>query len=464
MLEVGKKAPDFELPDQNGEMHKLSDYAGKKVILYFYPKDNTPGCTKQACGFSERYPQFTEKGAVILGVSKDSVASHKRFEEKYGLAFTLLADPERKVIEAYDVWKEKKNYGKVSINLQTQVERFYRFFRDTLKFSLPGSICDKYKMMVMVNYSLEGTAYGGTYDDFIGALWVTPNRIQDQKLNCLAHELGHSFQLQIMADKTGEAWGGSGFFEMTSQWMLWRVNPDWITDEKYHFDAFRQLTHKGYLHLDNIYHSPYVIEWWAEKHGLESIAQLYREGKVGEDPVVTYKRKYKMSQKQFNDEMFDCYRHLVNFDFGYARKETRPYACTFDTRMLKQKNGYLRPDTASVPENYGFNAIKLEIPKAGKKVTVDFRALDAEGKVFKASKDKMARTISYRYGLVGVTADTDECIYSQMGEAMNGKVSLVAPKSQPLKALYLVVMGAPANHSLDPSSRRFPYEVRVKYE
>ncbi len=93
MLEAGKKAPDFELPDQDGVMHKLSDYAGKKVILYFYPKDNTPGCTKQACGFSERYPQFAEKGAVILGVSKDSVASHKRFEEKYGLAFTLLADP-----------------------------------------------------------------------------------------------------------------------------------------------------------------------------------------------------------------------------------------------------------------------------------------------------------------------------------------------------------------------------------
>ena len=81
MLELGIKAPDFELPDQDGVMHKLSDYAGKKVILYFYPKDNTPGCTKQACGFSERYPQFAEKGAVILGVSKDSVASHKRFEE-----------------------------------------------------------------------------------------------------------------------------------------------------------------------------------------------------------------------------------------------------------------------------------------------------------------------------------------------------------------------------------------------
>ena len=112
MLEVGVKAPDFTLPDQNGDLHSLSDYRGKKVILYFYPKDNTPGCTKQACGFAERYPQFIEKGAVVLGISKASVASHKKFEEKYGLPFTLLADPELVAIQAYDVWQEKKNYGK----------------------------------------------------------------------------------------------------------------------------------------------------------------------------------------------------------------------------------------------------------------------------------------------------------------------------------------------------------------
>lgn len=112
MLEVGTKAPDFELPDQNEEMHKLSDYAGKKVILYFYPKDNTPGCTKQACGFAQLYPDFNEKGAVILGVSKDSVKSHKKFQEKYQLPFTLLSDPELQVIQAYDVWKEKNMYGK----------------------------------------------------------------------------------------------------------------------------------------------------------------------------------------------------------------------------------------------------------------------------------------------------------------------------------------------------------------
>ena len=117
MLNTGIKAPNFELPDQNGTIHTLEEYRGKKVILYFYPKDNTPGCTKQACGFSERYPQFMEKGTVVLGVSRDTVASHKKFEEKYGLVFTLLSDPERKVIEAYDVWKEKKNYGKVSMGV-----------------------------------------------------------------------------------------------------------------------------------------------------------------------------------------------------------------------------------------------------------------------------------------------------------------------------------------------------------
>ena len=117
MLEIGTQAPDFTLPDQNGEMHSLSDYRGQKVVLYFYPRDMTAGCTKQACAFGELYPQFREKGAVVIGVSKDTVASHKRFEEKHGLPFTLLSDTELTVIQAYDVWKEKKNFGKVSMGV-----------------------------------------------------------------------------------------------------------------------------------------------------------------------------------------------------------------------------------------------------------------------------------------------------------------------------------------------------------
>lgn len=117
MLKVGTKAPAFELPDQNGNIHTLEEYKGKKVILYFYPRDNTPGCSKQACGFGELYPQFIAKGAVVLGVSKDSVSSHKKFEEKYHLPFTILSDTELSCIQAYDVWKEKKNYGKVSMGV-----------------------------------------------------------------------------------------------------------------------------------------------------------------------------------------------------------------------------------------------------------------------------------------------------------------------------------------------------------
>ena len=109
MLAIGTKAPDFTLADQNGTIHSLSEYKGQKVILYFYPKDMTSGCTSQACSFRDLYPQFQEKGAVVLGVSKDSVASHKRFEEAHGLPFTLLSDPDLQVIAAYDVQKRDKD-------------------------------------------------------------------------------------------------------------------------------------------------------------------------------------------------------------------------------------------------------------------------------------------------------------------------------------------------------------------
>jgi peroxiredoxin Q/BCP len=117
MLEVGTKAPEFSLPNQDGKEVALSGYKGKKVVLYFYPKDNAPGCTKQACGFAELYPDFTEKGAEVIGISKDTVESHRKFADKYNLTFTLLADTDIKVIQAYDVWKEKNMYGKKSMGV-----------------------------------------------------------------------------------------------------------------------------------------------------------------------------------------------------------------------------------------------------------------------------------------------------------------------------------------------------------
>lgn len=117
MLEAGTKAPEFTLPDKDGRPVALSDFAGKKVILYFYPRDNTPGCTRQACAFASAYDQFKALNAVVIGISKDSAASHQKFAEKYGLPFILLSDPELTAIQAYGVWQEKKLYGKVSMGV-----------------------------------------------------------------------------------------------------------------------------------------------------------------------------------------------------------------------------------------------------------------------------------------------------------------------------------------------------------
>jgi len=302
----------------------------------------------------------------------------------------------------------------MSFNLSVLMERvqsFYTFFHDSLEFVRPRSKTDRYKMMVMVMYSLDGTAYGGTYDNFIGGLWVAPNRIQDKTMNCMAHELGHSFQLQIPADSVGDAWGGSGFYEMTSQWMLWQVNPWWLRDENYHFEAFKKLTHKAFLSMENIYHSPYVIQWWSDLHGRKSIAELYRQGRRGEDPVMTYKRMYKMSQQQFCEEMLEGYKHLVNFNFKHAHKETRPYACTWNTPLDTLKGGWLQAKTTL--EDYGFHIIPLPKTKRIPKIQVK-----------------------------------GDCLLWDL-VAIEGKN-------------YLVVMGAPKEHQmLTGIPRTYPYKFRV---
>lgn len=134
-LKVNQKAPDFSLPDQDGKQHKLSDYKGQWVLLYFYPKDDTPGCTKEACSMRDNLPRFSKTKAQVFGISVDSVASHKKFVEKYKLNFTLLADEDKKVVEKYGVWQEKSMYGKkyfgtvrdsFLINPEGKIEKIYR--------------------------------------------------------------------------------------------------------------------------------------------------------------------------------------------------------------------------------------------------------------------------------------------------------------------------------------------------
>lgn len=348
-------------------------------------------------------------------------------------------------------------------NLIASLENFYNFFTDSLQFVKPGSKAEKYKMMVMLDYSLEGTAYGGDYDTEIGALWIAPNRVKDPRLNCIAHELGHSFQSQIICDGAGEAWGGNGFFEMTSQWMLWQVNPEWQKDERYHLDAFTDLTHKAFLHIDNIYHSPYVIELWGEKHGRPFIADLYREGKIGEDPVITYKRLTGMNQEEFNDEMFNNYCRLVNWDIDRVKDYTRDYTDLWHTSFVDAGNGWKRISVENCPENYGFNVVPLDVPAAGKKVSVEFRGEPGHKGFYSKNKDKAG----WRYGFVAVDSQ-GETHYGKMNSARNGKITFESPAEIDISKLWLVVMGAPNEHwsNIDgpdnPGDAQWPYSIRVK--
>lgn len=346
-------------------------------------------------------------------------------------------------------------------NLMAKLQKFYNFFYNDLAFVKPGTKADKYKMMVMLDYSLEGTAYGGDYDGQIGALWIAPNRVQDSKLNCIAHELGHSFQLQISCDGEGDAWGGAGFFEMASQWMLWQVNPDWQTDENYHLKAFQNQTHKAFLHIDNIYRSPYVLELWGEKHGLPFIAELFREGRVGEDPVMTYKRLTGVGQEEFNDEMWNNYARLINWDIDRVRENAGPYRNQWHTQMIDAGGGWKRVAPENAPENYGFNAVPLTVPGPGERLTVDFRGEARSKGYFSKNPDKAG----WRYGIVAVD-EAGNAHYGEMKSSSKGKLEYAAPSDVDISHLWLVVTGAPKEHwrNIDgpenPGDAQWPYSIK----
>lgn len=343
-------------------------------------------------------------------------------------------------------------------NLLARLEFFYQTYRDMLKFTLRGSKADSLRMMVMLNYSLEGTAYGGDYDHTIGALWIAPNRVQDKRLNCIAHELGHSFQIQIACDGRGKGLGG-GIYEMCSQWMLWQVNPEWTTDENYHWEAFRKLFHKRFLDGENIYHSPYVLEWWSTLHGLTVMGNLFREGRNDEDPAQTYMRMYGLSLDQMAAEMYDCYAHLVTFDFPRVRESHKKYACQLETpcTKIRMKGGLgIKPEGEYVPGTYGFNVIPLPL----KSSTITFQGLGQEGRE------------GYRYGIVLVDSDQNPS-YLPMQKSFKGKMKYT-PRADTKKA-YLVVVGCPADEyepytfnaysrEKQVKARTYPYEVIMKCE
>ena len=356
-------------------------------------------------------------------------------------------------------------------NLLDKLEHFYVFFRDSLHFVLPGSKSERWKMLVMLNYSLEGTAYGGDYDLEIGALWIAPNRVKDSKLNCIAHELGHSFQLQIICDDygfgegpyfteaeregPGEGQGAhleGGFYEMASQWMLWQVNPLWVSDENYHWQAFRGQFHRRLLSLENIYRSPYVLEYWSQRHGRGIIADLLRSGQRGEDAVSAYMRTFSLSEAQMAEELYDCYARLLTFDFDRVRSVCRPQALQLVT-PTEAVGKWLQPQL--VPETYGWNVIPL--PEGTKEV--QFQGLGD------------AATDGFRYGIVWVD-DQLNATYLPSRDDFRGRVS--AERKQHEGKAFLVVVPYPKDgyrpllpHMGPPGrdeqpERVYPYQIRLR--
>ena len=310
-------------------------------------------------------------------------------------------------------------------NLLARVEYFYNVYRDMMEFTLPGSNADKYRMMVMLNYSLEGTAYGGSYDNVIGALWISPNRVQDKTLNCIAHELGHSFQIQISCDGLSTG-GGGGIFETCSQWQLWNVNPKWTTDENYHWEAFKKLIHLSLFNSENMYHAPFVLEYWSMLHGLTFMADMFRGGERGEDFTQTYMRMYNVDVDKMGDELLDCYGRLITFDFPDKQKESIRYSCEMLSEMEDAGNGWLKPKNA--PQTYGFNVDEITLPAVGQTTKIQFQALS----------DK--ENIGYRYGLVAVDQN-NHATYFEPNSARKATLKYTNPGN--IKKLYLVVVGCP---------------------
>lgn len=335
-------------------------------------------------------------------------------------------------------------------NLLSRLQSFYNFYKHDLKFIKPGSKADRYRMMVMLNYSLEGTAYGGDYDGEIGALWITPNRVQDEKLNCIAHELGHSFQSQIGCDGEGEAWGGGGIFEMTSQWMLWQVNPEWTTDENYHWQGFIDHHNLRFLAGENIYHSPYVLEYWSMKHGITVMGDLFRAGRRGEDPASAYMRLFKLSLEEMNNEMLDCYSRLVTFDFPRVKESHCKFVGQLTTPMKttrqQGKSFLLKPVDKMIPETWGFNVVELDKidlqKKPGKKATVVFEGLNTDANA--------------TYKVCLLTVKDGEATY---GPILTGNKSKLKVTLQSDAKHYLVVVGCPKN---EYKPYTFNYERRVQ--
>lgn len=320
----------------------------------------------------------------------------------------------------------------------SECNRFYNYYVDELEMVKKGhSLTDKYKMLVIVFGGKENTAFGGGLEDKIGVLWTPATRINKTPYGALAHEMAHSFQYISGIDANAGPMGP--IMEMSAQYMLWQVYPEWMTFENYHLVDFMKGTHYAFLHAKNMYHSPYVLEYWSEKHGKKFFGNLCRNTQKGEDPVATYKRMNSLTQEQFNDEMFDASRRFITWDLKRVEAVSHQYANQHYCKLDSIGEGWYRIAAENCPQNYGYNGIKLNVPAAGTQVVVDFKGIaGAEG--FNAVKTELK---GWRYGFLASLKDGSR-VYGDIYRDTEGKAAFEVPENT--EYLWFVVCGAPAEH------------------
>lgn len=346
----------------------------------------------------------------------------------------------------------------------SECERYYRFYVDELKMVERGaSLSDDYKLVIWVFGGEGGTAFGGGVDEKIGALWTPAVRVNRFPYGVLAHEMGHSFQYLAGLDSGAHPRGA--IHEMSAQYLLWQVYPEWMRFENYHLNDFLKKTHFAFLHPTNMYHSPYVLEYWSGERGVDFFGRLWRSTQQGEDVVQTYQRLTGLTQPEFNDEMFDACRRFITWDLPRVEELARPYANMHQCSLKDAGDGWLRVTPDRCPQDYGYNGIELHAPAAGTRVKLSFRGVaGAEG--YTTSRPKQA---GWRYGFVAHLSDNRR-VYSETHQDPAGEAVFSVPEGT--EHLWLVVMGAPTEHRPLAGMRRrggppraedqWPYEVRFE--
>ncbi|MBN1188070.1 MAG: hypothetical protein JXB49_37695 [Bacteroidales bacterium] len=339
----------------------------------------------------------------------------------------------------YDPMTNPDTTKRFDVNLAlSECERFYQYYVNELKLVHKGnSLTDKYKMLIYIFGGEENTAFGGGEEDKIGIIWTPARRINKAPYGALAHEMAHSFQY-ISDIENGRGVTGP-IIEMSAQYMLWQVYPEWMTFENYHLIDYMKGTHYAFLHPENMYHSPYVLEYWADKHGKEFFGNLNRATLKEEDPVMTYKRINGLTQEQFNDEMFDASRRFITWDLKRVEKEAKKYANQHLAKLIDMDNGWYRIDSTNCPQNYGYNGIKLKVPAAKTKVVLNFKGIAGSKGYTKVNTDKAG----WRYGFVASLKDGSR-VYSDVFNETSGSAEFKVPKNT--EFLWLVVSGAPSEH------------------